>query len=184
MPYDLFKHHYSQDDEKPAKGDTIKAVVQEFRARYREMYPTHSPDELGNFVNVCKILGSYRKKGVTVEHMRSSIDTFYAKSLDRTKPEYPAWRKWLWCVVDTRPKDDSQFAIQQRDSRAEPKKIVRQRPKDRSAEYRQRLESARLLLEEALVDEELFVANNGQDALTNLKSDVKYWEVRVEKEGS
>lgn len=182
MPYDIFRDSYA--DEEPKK-DSVKDVVREFRQRYKAKYPQHSPDELGNFVTLVKILGKLRKEGVTVQHMRASIDTFYERMLDRSYRDHPAWKKWLWCVRDTRPKDEGEFVVQQERAHAAHKPLKRAAPADQSMAERalQMLPVLRKKLELAMEDEELFLANNGQQAITTLKSSIAWYEGVLEKEG-
>jgi hypothetical protein len=137
MPYDVFKHSdkYTNDEsdrprvkkpsdraQRPVSEWTVKDVITEFRAQYRARYPQHSPDELGNFVTISKILGKLRKEGyVTVEHMHASIEGFWQEGLDKRRPDVPAWQKWLWKVRDTRPKRADQFYAKQVQSEVRPK---------------------------------------------------------------
>lgn len=163
---------------KPHTDWTVKDVVDEFRQQYDLKYPMHSPDELGNYTQMLKILGKLKNEGVSVQHMIDSIDAFYAQNLDRIKPEYPSWRKYLWLVRDTRPKDDREFAVQQENAQViQPKRLTRTASPDTG--LRERLERARTKLDEALVDEELYLANHGQHSITTLKSEVERYERRL-----
>jgi hypothetical protein len=158
---------------KPKDEWTVKDVVDEFRQRYDLKYPMHSPDELGEYRQMVQILGKLKNDGVTVQHMITCIDEFYTRMLDRGKAQYPAWRKYLWLVRDTRPRDEGQFILEQE---AKHREHVRQTPAQpivrtsRTQEVvQQELEELEERLAKALENEELYLANNGQNAIATLK---------------
>jgi hypothetical protein len=199
VPYDVFKDdpRYARDRDAaagkrlrsirrkdlPVSEWSVKDAVDEFRERYRNKYPQHSPDELGNYVTLVKILGKLRNEGVTVQHMVRAIDDFYAQHLDRGKREYPAWKKWLWKVRDTRPKDENDYVRQQEKqhvaSVSSEKPVPNQGPS--VEDLRLRLEEYQTRLDVALEDEELYLANHGQNSIATLKLLVDRTRQRIEE---
>jgi hypothetical protein len=175
---------------KPHEDWTVKDVWDEFRIRYDLKYPMHSPDELcSNSDNgkgyrmVLAMLARAKGEGVTMVQMVAAIDTFYTRDLDRRYSKFPAWRKFLWCVENTRPQEEHEYVRQQQGAAPTEKDtkspVVMQSVS--VGHLQAGLARAKIELDLARQDEELYAYMNRGTTVTMLESDIARLEARIKE---
>lgn len=175
---------------KPHDQWTVKDVWDEFRIRYDLKYPMHSPDELcSNSDNgkgyrmVLGMLARAKGEGVTMVQMVAAIDQFYARDLDRRYSKFPAWRKFLWCVENTRPQEEHEYVRQQQTAAPDSKDSagVGMSTSTSTDQFQDQLASLKIDLEEARLDEELYAYYNNGTTVTMLESQIARIELRIKE---